>query len=170
MKLIKGMTDYLITLDGRVFSLYSMQFLKNFVKNDYVYVKIKDKSHRVHRLVALTYLPNPENKATVNHIDGVKTNNMLFNLEWATQSENVQHACDTGLTPVTDLMRENGRKMKCNLIMGYNPAVVKLVLNEETGIYYEGVKEAGETIGLTQRQMWKRLSGELKNTTKFKYV
>ena len=86
MKLIKGMTDYLITLDGRVFSLYSMQYLKNFVKNDYVYVKIKDKSHRVHRLVALTYLPNPENKATVNHIDGVKTNNILFNLEWATQS------------------------------------------------------------------------------------
>lgn len=170
MKLIKGMTDYLVTLDGRVFSLKSMDFLKNFVKNGYIYVKIGNKSYVVHRLMAQTYIDNPENKATVNHIDGVKTNNLLFNLEWATLSENMQHACNTGLRPISDLMRANGKKMKYNLKMGYNPAVVKLVLNEETGIYYEGVKEAGETIGLTQNQMWNRLSGQVKNNTKFKYV
>ena len=58
----------------------------------------KDVDAFVHRLVAMTYLPNPENKPTVNHKDGVKLNNNLSNLEWATHQENVQHAFDTGLT------------------------------------------------------------------------
>lgn len=50
--------------------------------------------HRVHSLMARHFIPNPENKRTVNHIDGCKTNNNLSNLEWATNSENVQHAHD----------------------------------------------------------------------------
>ena len=46
----------------------------------------------IHRLVALTYLPNPENKEEVNHIDGNKLNNKLSNLEWVTKKENMLHA------------------------------------------------------------------------------
>ena len=55
------------------------------------------KSFRVHRLVALHFLDNPLNKRTVNHIDGVKSNNCLENLEWSTDVENMRHSYAKGL-------------------------------------------------------------------------
>lgn len=51
----------------------------------------------VHRIVAEVFIPNIENKATVNHINGIKIDNRIENLEWMTNSENCQHSFDTGL-------------------------------------------------------------------------
>jgi hypothetical protein len=70
-------------------------------KNKYMLVRLyKDKkiySHLLHRLVALTFIPNDNNLEQVNHIDGIITNNCLSNLEWCSRSNNIKHAWKLGL-------------------------------------------------------------------------
>lgn len=68
-------------------------------KNKYGYIQIslgnKQKLH--HRLLAIAFIPNPENKPQINHINGIKWDNRLENLEWCTASENGKHAYKLGL-------------------------------------------------------------------------
>ena len=97
MKDIKGYEGiYAITEDGRVWSYRRKIFLKQRL-DKYGYPRItlyfdgKLKTYFIHRLVAEAYLPNPEEKTTVNHLDECKTNNHISNLAWATVKENNQY-------------------------------------------------------------------------------
>lgn len=91
---IKRRNDRIQTVKERILKL-------NLDKEGYHTVKLhkegKGKNFKVHRLVALAFISNPDNKLEVNHIDGIKTDNKVTNLEWNTRNENMQHAVDNGL-------------------------------------------------------------------------
>lgn len=98
-----GFSKYEITWDGAVYSLIYCKYLigsQSFdgyqrvcMVNDYGH----SRTEVVSRLVALTFIPNSENKPEVNHIDGNKLNNKMTNLEWVYGWENVQHALENNL-------------------------------------------------------------------------
>jgi hypothetical protein len=73
--------------------------MDNYKVNDYGYIRvyIYNKTFLLHRLVALTFLENPNNKEQVNHKDGIKTNNSVNNLEWVSNTENQIHKYQIGL-------------------------------------------------------------------------
>lgn len=84
----------------------------------------KRKIMSVHRLVALAYIPNPQNKPQINHIDGNKENNNVYNLEWCTNTENQLHAFKNGLQkgnfkhPNSKLTLEQVLYIKNNCVVG----------------------------------------------------
>lgn len=93
-KVIQNYKNYSVSNLGNIKNNKTNKILKpNFNKQNYAYVWIKNNDNiwkrvRIHRLVAQEFIPNPENKSCVNHLDYNPSNNNLENLEWVTHSEN----------------------------------------------------------------------------------
>lgn len=98
----------------------------------------------IHRLVAQAFFGDA-NGLVVNHKDFDKTNNIISNLEYCTQKENMYHSC---------IGEHNGR----------------IVLHQELGIYYYTLKEAANVYGFSEKQLHSRLNGKVKNNSKLKYA
>ena len=96
---IQDYPNYMIYEDGRVYNKNSNRFLKPSTNNrGYLTVCLsnngKHKMMSIHRLIALYYIPNPENKSYVDHIDRNKQNNNIENLRWVTTRENSSNRTD----------------------------------------------------------------------------
>lgn len=100
---IKGYPNYSVSNLGRVKSRKTGKLLKSYQTRGYLRVSLYNDAGRkcklVHRLVAEAFIPNPQNKSDVNHINGCKTDANACNLEWATASENMSHAHQNRLRP-----------------------------------------------------------------------
>ena len=108
---IKDYPEYGITKTGVIRNESTNKIKSQYVGSTGYYMvsfsyKNKSKSKRVHRLLAINFIPNPNNYKFINHIDGDKLNNDLNNLEWCTHSHNMKHAFKTGL--VNNTGEKNG--------------------------------------------------------------
>lgn len=124
--------SYEISNLGRVKSLpkwmgkyYSQQKILKPKLDKYGYERVnlcvpiekgKRKTSLIHRLVAEAFIPNPDNKPQVNHVDGNKLNNKDFNLEWVTEKENTIHAWENGLKEIAREKASSTHGHSCYLI------------------------------------------------------
>lgn len=108
---MKKYFDYTVYEDGTIVGKLGSILNPTKTKAGYyvinLYVNKKKKRMYVHRIVALCYIDNPENKATVNHKDGDKSNNSVKNLEWLTEIDNAKHAWSSGLNSNSFKLNKN---------------------------------------------------------------
>ena len=159
-------TWYYITEDGKCYNQKTGKYLKGQenIKNGYFSYNItlpngSKKRLYAHRLVAQAFIPNPENKTEVNHIDGNKLNNYIDNLEWVTSKENQQHAIATALrsfkhvfcfNPNKELVAEYLNVVDAATSVGISSFIIMQEVNKPIktlsgGFYWSYEKELGET-------------------------
>lgn len=149
---IKGFEGrYEISDLGRVLNIKTQTFKKpTITKNGYNYILLwrnnKFKHQLMHRLLAIHFIPNLENKPQVNHKDGIKLNNSLSNLEWVTHQENAIHAYKNGLTPKPPGNNKKGIEI-------YNAKVTESEVMDIRRLFADGKytqKELGIIYGMTR--------------------
>lgn len=149
---IKDFPNYSISEEGIVKNNRTGRILKGGLDLDgYKMVTLCDRGRRrackVHREVALTFIPNPFSYPVVNHKDGIKTNNHIDNLEWCTVSYNTRHAYSLGLRSQKG-EKNNGCK--------YPDSVVEFVVSNYTG---GNIAEYASSLGIPYPAVYAFIKG-----------
>ena len=118
-----------------------------------IYKDGKAYTQKIHRLVAGTFIDNPDGKEQVNHIDGNKANNNVTNLEWVTRSENMKHAFANGLVKPHASRGMLGKK---NPNAGRHGIPIMVI---ETGKVYKSVADCAEDLGISAQRICDVLKG-----------
>jgi len=140
-----GFSKYYVTKDGRVFSTLTWNYLVGNMSFDgYLRALVKRDDGKfitigIHRLVAMAYIPNPDDKPEVNHKDGNKLNNCADNLEWTWGWENVEHALKTGLRK--SVMSDDMIRDICKRLEAGRPAKTIAKELQIPNHYVRGIKE-----------------------------
>ena len=161
--------DYLVSTFGNIKNKKGNLLKKNLVEKGYFHITLYKngipKTFKVHRIVAISFLDNKMNKKEVNHINGIKTDNRVDNLEWCTRTENNRHAIENGLLKFS--------KGEGNYWFGKlrgDSSRKKIVIDLETGIFYDCVKDAAEAKSISYNQLKNRLRGITFNNTSLRYA
>lgn len=112
---IKSLDRHFIRSNNKSFT-YKGKILKGSLDTKgYIQIELKGNGQRdiraLHRLIAIAFIPNPENKPQIDHLDGNKTNNKVTNLEWVTCRENIRRAWRNGLNKPTFGERHGNAKL-----------------------------------------------------------
>jgi hypothetical protein len=133
---------YKVSINGDIINKYNKKLKSRVSNSGYLFYNLKDNKKQrglfLHRCLAVAFIENTNNKEQVNHIDGNKLNNSLCNLEWATRSENVKHAYDSGLKKYRPL------HYKGKLGLEHNRS--KKVICIETGEIFGSMSEASRKL------------------------
>ena len=151
--------------DGRL--LRAMNVTTSMSTGGYIRLTVRNESSdsiknvSVHRLVAQAFIPNPENKPQVNHLDEDKTNNHVWNLEWATSEENVNYGTRTARA--TQSAINNPKRDYIELGKKFAKPIYSIDLDGNKVKYY-GVIEASRQTGLSANTVSANLNGKTKIT------
>jgi hypothetical protein len=181
----------------------NIRVMKNTLRKGYCTVTLRknniQKIFRVHRIVAEAFIANPHKKSQVNHKNGIKNDNRLENLEWATAFENMQHASANNLLNVakgekhynfklseekiSEIISLSHKFTQKELSLKFNVSKTlislklskinknkKVILDKENYVFYESINEICNLYNLKSYNLRRKLRGERLNNTNFIYV
>lgn len=185
-KEIEGFDNYQISSLGRVKNIKFDRYVKPLLDNKgYLTVNLykdgKMKHLTLHRLIAIAFIPNPENKPCIDHINTDRSDNRIENLRWCTQKENhnnplsiVNHGNASSGRVVSEEQKKNQSEKMKGRFKGVRKSSKKIIQLTLDGIFvreWDAIKDAAESLGVSSPAIWNCLNGkcQVKSIKGFKW-